>query len=224
MFLKQLARQEKLTNVSDDNANFALLIVDLDGFKKINDQLGHLNGDNILRMVAARLELLVTDNIKAYRLGGDEFAFIVNSTTELENLKKVTQQLSQQVLQQSNVPYKLEHRSYAITSSVGISNYPADTDNLETLCTNVIHNKTFKTKQYSLLAKELQKHLNYLFTHCKLPKGADEQLHTLLFSIMKGNEQMTDSGNKRKGAIKVIKALQAYPVYFNDDNWLAISH
>ncbi|PKG83877.1 GGDEF-domain containing protein [Colwellia sp. 75C3] len=136
MFLKQLAIQEKLTNASDDNANFSLLIVDLDGFKKINDQLGHLAGDNILRMVATRLELLITDNIKTYRLGGDEFAFIVNSTTELENLKKVTQQLSQQILQQSNIPYKLEHRSYSITSSVGISNYPADADNLETLCTN----------------------------------------------------------------------------------------
>ena len=136
MFLKQLAIQEELVNAADDNANFSLLIVDLDGFKKINDQLGHLAGDNLLRMVASRLEQLTSDNVKTYRLGGDEFAFVVNSTTEIESLKEVTQLLTQQVLQLSNAPYKLEHRSYVITASIGISNYPADADNLETLCTN----------------------------------------------------------------------------------------
>ncbi|PKI12813.1 hypothetical protein [Colwellia sp. 12G3] len=89
---------------------------------------------------------------------------------------------------------------------------------------NAIHDKTFKAEQYSVLATELQNHLSYLFTHCKLPKKADKQLHTLLFSIIKGNEQMTDSGNERTGAIKIINALQQYPQFFDDRKWQALQH
>ncbi len=89
---------------------------------------------------------------------------------------------------------------------------------------NAIHNKTFKAEQYSVLAKELQQHLNYLFSHCKLPSDADAQLHLLLFRVMQGVEKMQETSEQRTGAIKVIKALQAYPECFKDDNWQAISH
>lgn len=136
MFRKQLEEQEALSNTSENKLNFSLLMVDLDGFKKINDQLGHLAGDKILIMVAARLEKLTTDNIKVFRLGGDDFAFIVNSTTKNENLDQTVQTLSKEILQQANTAYKIEHRNYLITSSIGISNYPTDADNLESLCTN----------------------------------------------------------------------------------------
>ena len=87
-----------------------------------------------------------------------------------------------------------------------------------------IHNKTFQAKQYSVLATELQRHLSYLFSHCKLPKAADEQLHTLLFSIMAGKAQMSDPGNERTGAIKVIKSLQQYPQFFDDKKWQDLQH
>jgi len=89
---------------------------------------------------------------------------------------------------------------------------------------NAIHNKTFKAEQYSVLAKELQQHLNYLFSHCKLPSDADAQLHILLFRVMQGVEKMQATSEQRTGAIKVIKALQAYPEYFNDNNWQALAH
>lgn len=87
-----------------------------------------------------------------------------------------------------------------------------------------IHFKTFESKEYEALASEVQSHLSYLFTHCKLPSDADKQLHSLLYSIMQGNEKMSVSDNKRAGAIEIIKALQHYPQYFDDANWQPLQH
>ena len=87
-----------------------------------------------------------------------------------------------------------------------------------------IHIKEFTTVQYTGLAVEISSHLNYLFTHCKLPKDADAQLHLLLFKIMQGNEQMQSATKQRAGAIQIIKALQQYPQYFDDKNWQALKH
>ena len=89
---------------------------------------------------------------------------------------------------------------------------------------NAIHDETFKAEQYSVLAKELQNHLNYLFIHCKLPSDADAQLHILLITVMQGAEQMQATSEQRQGAIKIIKALQKYPKYFKDDNWQDLVH
>jgi hypothetical protein len=87
-----------------------------------------------------------------------------------------------------------------------------------------IHHNKFNKKQYAALANEITTHLSYLFEHCKLPQNADVQLHTLLASIMQGSDQMRSQNNQRQGAIKIVKALQNYPVYFNDENWTALSH
>ena len=89
---------------------------------------------------------------------------------------------------------------------------------------NDIHYKTFKSKQYQTLSIEIQNHLSYLFAHCKLPKNADEQLHSLLFSIMQGSEKMNITENKREGAIAIIKAVQKYPEYFQDEKWQPLQH
>jgi hypothetical protein len=87
-----------------------------------------------------------------------------------------------------------------------------------------IHTKQFTSPQYQALASEIKIHLVYLFENCKLPTEADAQLHTLLFKVMQGNEQMQKGDNQRGGAIEIIKALQQYPQYFDDKNWQALKH
>jgi len=87
-----------------------------------------------------------------------------------------------------------------------------------------IHTKKFTVEQYVALSKEIQIHLVYLFENCKLPSEADAQLHTLLFKVMQGNEQMQSAENPRSGAIEIIKALQQYPQYFDDKYWQALKH
>ncbi len=87
-----------------------------------------------------------------------------------------------------------------------------------------IHNKKFTVEQYAALSSEIKIHLVYLFEHCKLPIKADAQLHTLLFKVMQGSEEMQQGKSQRGGAIEIIKALQQYPQYFDDKNWQALKH
>ena len=87
-----------------------------------------------------------------------------------------------------------------------------------------IHHGEFEDKQYMVLAEEVNTHLAYLFEHCKLPSDADAQLHIFLANIMQGAEQMKSDDKQRQGAIKIIQALQTYPTYFNDVDWLTLDH
>jgi len=87
-----------------------------------------------------------------------------------------------------------------------------------------IHTKKFTVEQYAALSNEIKIHLVYLFENCKLPAKADAQLHTLLFKVMQGSEQMHKGDNQRGGAIEIIKALQQYPQFFDDKNWQALKH
>ncbi len=89
---------------------------------------------------------------------------------------------------------------------------------------SAIHHDNFTNEQYVTLAAEINTHLNYLFKNCVLPADADAQLHLLLFPIMQATEQMSSSDNARQGAIKIIKAIQKYPEYFDDTNWNILQH
>ena len=87
-----------------------------------------------------------------------------------------------------------------------------------------IHYDRFSLQQYTQLAIGLDKHLAYLFEHCKLPPKADAQLHVLLAQIMQGASEMKHDTDQKQGAILVIKALKDYPTYFNDPAWQALVH
>ena len=93
----------------------ALFFIDLDGFKSINDTLGHGVGDKLLKEVAERLNALCDENCFYGRLGGDEFAIIFYST----NRQKV-EEFAQQILMQLNKPY-LNNSVDAITASIGVA-------------------------------------------------------------------------------------------------------
>ncbi|WP_281560315.1 hypothetical protein [Thalassomonas sp. RHCl1] len=82
-----------------------------------------------------------------------------------------------------------------------------------------IHHHKFTVEKYRNLADELQGQLDYIFKNCNLPPAADGQLHILLSGMIQGVEQMKVHENARGGAIKIMKALHAYPEYFADGNW-----
>ncbi|MCI2282494.1 hypothetical protein L3081_02630 [Colwellia sp. MSW7] len=87
-----------------------------------------------------------------------------------------------------------------------------------------IHHDQFSAEQYTVLATRLEAHLNFLFANCQLPPSADAQLHTLLAKVMQGVDNIKHSTNKKQGAVQIIQALRAYPVYFADTNWQSIQH
>lgn len=113
--------------------NFALLIVDLDGFKKVNDQQGHVVGDSALKLVSDRLNKLVNKDNAVFRIGGDEFAFVCFPQKNVESIAK---NLAEEIIKTGESSYILNHKKYALTASVGIALMPEDAKDSETLCSN----------------------------------------------------------------------------------------
>ena len=110
----------------------ALLMIDLDRFKIINDSLNHAFGDLLLQLVAGRLENCVRGFDTVARSGGDEFVILM---PEIRHVGEVAA-MANTVLSALNQPFQLENHEINITSSIGISVFPGDGDNIQTLFKN----------------------------------------------------------------------------------------
>src|SRR6266849_10429200 len=107
----------------------ALLYLDLDNFKTINDSLGHVVGDALLKMVAARLRRCVRDTDTISRQGGDEFLIMLTDLPEVDAATPVVQKL----MEQFQVPFEIEGRELMTSVSVGIAVYPDDGKDFDAL-------------------------------------------------------------------------------------------
>lgn len=107
----------------------ALLYMDLDKFKEVNDTLGHEMGDDLLKQFANRLINNVRGNSVIGRIGGDEFLILLKDIKSSQNVKKIAQRLYK-ALQQ---PYQIKRNYIKTTASIGISIYPKDGKDRETL-------------------------------------------------------------------------------------------
>lgn len=103
----------------------AVLFIDLDGFKKINDFLGHSIGDLLLKDVASRLKFKLRSNDIIARLGGDEFTVVLKDV-KIENFKKNLAYIAHKLVEEINRPYVLKNEIVNISASIGISIYPDD--------------------------------------------------------------------------------------------------
>ena len=101
---------------------FALLFVDLDRFKLVNDSLGHEIGDKLLKIVAERMHSSVRATDTVSRMGGDEFIVLLSQVPSAEVAARVAEKLIEAVSQ----PYKIEQHELVVTASIGISIYPDD--------------------------------------------------------------------------------------------------
>jgi two-component system cell cycle response regulator len=107
----------------------AVMYLDLDGFKKINDTLGHDAGDTLLSMVAARLVAAVRQEDTVARLGGDEFVIVLWELLHADGVAKLVSKVIQAVSQ----PYSIQDRCVSMTVSVGVGIYPLHGEDVETL-------------------------------------------------------------------------------------------
>jgi diguanylate cyclase (GGDEF)-like protein/PAS domain S-box-containing protein len=110
----------------------AVVFVDLDQFKYINDSLGHQAGDKLLKTVAQRLVACVRDTDMVARQGGDEFVIVLGNQRDEESITEVLQRILNSVSQ----PWLMDGRELNITCSLGVSRYPEDGDDVETLLKN----------------------------------------------------------------------------------------
>ena len=107
----------------------ALMLLDLDRFKVVNDTMGHEAGDSLLREIAARLKHSIRDSDTVSRLGGDEFALVFADVGEIKHVA----QLAQKVLSQFAAPATIGGHEVFIGASIGIALYPADTEDADSL-------------------------------------------------------------------------------------------
>lgn len=112
-----------------NNLQMAVLFIDLDGFKRVNDTFGHEVGDRVLIEVASRLVSCVYDKKSVARMGGDEFTII------LENISGPQQAafMAESILKALSLPFSTNGNQIYLTASIGISIYPAELENPEKL-------------------------------------------------------------------------------------------
>ena len=107
----------------------AVLFIDLDGFKQINDRLGHAAGDTLLKEMSRRLSECLRDSDIVARLGGDEFAVLLQEMREAVDAAAAARKILAAVLE----PMRLQEQECRVTASVGICMYPADAQDEQAL-------------------------------------------------------------------------------------------
>ena len=110
---------------------FALLYMDLDRFKNINDSMGHYVGDQLLKAVGTRLQTLIRQNDLVGRLSGDEFLILCTSTT-----KQGAQMVAKRIVDEVSKSFMIDHLEVFIAPSIGISMFPEDGTQYETIIRN----------------------------------------------------------------------------------------
>jgi diguanylate cyclase (GGDEF)-like protein len=113
---------QSLSQANRYKRHLAVLFLDLDRFKQINDTLGHDAGDQLLQEVAARLRSCLRDSDTVARLGGDEFVVLLPELDE----EKYAANVARKILSAVARPFVLAGQDYRITASIGISTYPQD--------------------------------------------------------------------------------------------------
>ena len=113
-----------------EGTSAALLFVDIDGFKRVNDTLGHVAGDELLRLVAARLRALGDDRITAGRHGGDEFLLLVDDLpSDPEAIGLAIEHVGQRLTAMLQEPFTVGRATFELSASAGASVFPLDARN-----------------------------------------------------------------------------------------------
>ncbi|KDR96559.1 diguanylate cyclase (GGDEF) domain-containing protein [Peptoclostridium litorale DSM 5388] len=127
-FLKHI--DQKISESPDET--FAILFMDLDGFKKINDNLGHANGDKLLEVVGNKLKTVMGPSNKIARIGGDEFITLINSAYDTDEIIE----FANRVVEFFQQPFIFDTHIFHMSISIGIAIYPLNGCDVETLIKN----------------------------------------------------------------------------------------
>lgn len=127
--MNKLAFQEhteaEMGGLSDDE-KLIFFIIDLDNFKAINDNLGHVMGDKVLTDVASKLKGIFADNGAVGRIGGDEFAAYIKPDEAVTDVKKLIDDVGTKVCSSVKADYTSDGKTVGISSSVGVAVFPKD--------------------------------------------------------------------------------------------------
>ena len=121
--------EQGIEKARQNKTDLALLFIDLDHFKQINDSLGHEIGDRVLKIVARRLKARIRKNDTLSRLGGDEFTIIMQEPASAQSSSK----LAGKILEALSEPIRIDAHTLYVSSSIGISLYPQDGEDAHNL-------------------------------------------------------------------------------------------
>lgn len=134
----------------------AVIFLDLDSFKAVNDTIGHKGGDELLKEVASRLSASVRRYDVVSRFGGDEFLIMMPQISYLDDVKK----LISQIMDVFTKPIVIDDHKFNITASAGVSIYPFDGEDVETLVKNadmaMYESKAKNKNQYTICSSDLK--------------------------------------------------------------------
>ncbi len=145
---------------------FILLFIDLDGFKKVNDTLGHEAGDEILRKYTENLQTIFYKNkeVTLGRVGGDEFVLIyeyINDHTVETNMDLIVEVFCEQVRKATVLPFEIKNHKFILSQSIGVALSPKDSKNSDELIRKadmaMYHNKKFSPHHFSFYTHEMEK-------------------------------------------------------------------
>lgn len=173
-FFDRLA--ERIAHAQQHQQMLAVLFLDLDRFKFINDTLGHSMGDFLLQKVAERLRRCVRETDMISRFGGDEFVLLLSDLSSREDAVQVAETIFEALTQ----PFVLNGQEYSISTSMGISLYPADGKDGETLIRNA------DTAMYR--AKEQRNHYQFFMPSLSLLSSERLKLGNDLRKALKREE------------------------------------
>ncbi|MEE9411683.1 MAG: EAL domain-containing protein, partial [Methylococcales bacterium] len=121
-----------IADARENNKQFAVLFLDLDRFKSVNDSLGHSAGDKLLKMISKRIKSCLPENCLLGRLGGDEFIILIHNLKNSKQIEKIVKH----ILDTLKHPFILKMRKIHIATSIGVAIYPDHGLNRETLLKN----------------------------------------------------------------------------------------
>jgi diguanylate cyclase (GGDEF)-like protein len=154
-FLRRVHDAILATNLT--GGSVALLLVDLDHFKELNDTLGHDAGDQLLRQVGTRLSDVLRATDTAARLGGDEFGVLLNDAFDEASAIAV----AQKIIRALGEPFPVKNVGLRVTASIGIARFPQDAENEERLMQHAdiaMYEAKAAHSGYTCYARERDKH------------------------------------------------------------------
>ncbi|WP_415766124.1 phosphodiesterase DibA [Pseudomonas sp. ZB1P45] len=202
--------EQALASAQIHKRGCALLMIDLDHFKMINDSLGHSIGDQLLKGVAERLKAMVGPGITLARLGGDEFAVLAESCPQMVHAAA----LAQRIIDGLKEPFQIDGHQLFVNISVGISLFPGDALSAEQLLRNS-DSALFKAKGagrngYALYTEELTAHAQQrVETAFELRRALEQQelrvyyqpVHDLKTSRLIGVEALVRWEHPQRGLV-----------------------
>lgn len=154
----------------------AVLLLDIDNFKSINDTLGHLYGDELLKQIAGRLQSIADENMLVGRLGGDEFLILITNKCYQADIEAY----ANKILSAFDEAFRLDCREVFVSISMGISCYPYDSSAIDQLIMNA------DTAMYEVKSRGKN---HYMYYHQELKKEMKRkiEIESLLRAALKGD-------------------------------------